>query len=57
MLFNKITAVYFENRKTFIRTVCEQNAKLLIVKQVVHIVTTGWLLSQEVFLLLEAWKM
>jgi hypothetical protein len=32
MLFKEITAVYYKNLSKLLNTLCEQNAKLLIVK-------------------------
>jgi hypothetical protein len=39
----EMIAVYSENHKKHISTLCGHNVELLIVKQVVHIVTTGLL--------------
>ena len=41
MLYRKIMAVCSEIHTTHINTLCGQNAELLNVKLVVHIVTTG----------------
>ena len=41
MLYRKINAVCSEIHKKHINTLCGQNVELLIVKTVVHIVTTG----------------
>jgi hypothetical protein len=41
MVFKETIAVYFENHKKHTNTLCEQNAELRSLKQVVHIVTTG----------------
>jgi hypothetical protein len=41
MLFREIIAVYYKSRVKPINTLCEQNAELVNVKTVVHIVTTG----------------
>jgi hypothetical protein len=40
MLFKEIIAVYPENHKKAINTMCGQNAGLLAVNQVAHIVAT-----------------
>jgi hypothetical protein len=40
MLFEEIIAVYSENHKNVINILCVQNAELMIVDQVVHIVPT-----------------
>jgi hypothetical protein len=42
MLFKEIIALCSENYTKHINTLCGQNEELLIVKQVVHIVTTGF---------------
>ena len=41
MLYREIMAVFSEIHTKLINTVCGQNAELLNVKLVVHIVTTG----------------
>jgi hypothetical protein len=41
MLFLEIIAVYSENRTKLINVLYGQNAELLIVKWVVHIVSSG----------------
>jgi hypothetical protein len=41
MLFRKIIAVFSENRTKPTNTLRGQNAELLMLKEVVHIVTTG----------------
>jgi hypothetical protein len=40
MLFREIIAVYCENHTEHINTLCGQNAVILMLKQVVHMVTT-----------------
>jgi hypothetical protein len=40
MLFKETVAVYCENHKEHINTLCGQNADVNMLKQVVHIATT-----------------
>jgi hypothetical protein len=41
VLFEEIIAVYSENLTKPVNTLCGQNAELLALKVVVHVVTTG----------------
>jgi hypothetical protein len=41
MLFGETVAVYCENHTEHTDTLCGQNAELLMLKRVVHIVTSG----------------
>jgi hypothetical protein len=41
ILFREIIAVYPENHTKHTNTLCRQSAELLILKYVVHIITTG----------------
>jgi hypothetical protein len=41
MLFGETVGVYYENHMEHTNTLCEQNVEFSMLKQVVHIVTTG----------------
>jgi hypothetical protein len=41
-LLKEITAVYSENHAKFINTPCGQNAELLAIKRVAHVIISGF---------------